>query len=767
MPNPAVMLHCSNTDCQAANPLDGKFCHRCRTPLVKRYLRALGEAMGADLKGKLVGDRYLVIHWPILLDTKPALSPQVLDEEIPPAIVTYLKLFPYRPHIPQAYGQLPRIQGGEAGGLWLLESGSLPESAGKSLESGQLFPDLTGAWSKASPLRQLNWLWQIAQLWQPLLSQEAASSLLDPQQLKVNGSIVVVQELQKDAADSGEPTLRQLGRLWSQWMTTAAPTLQPFFQKLCEQLRSGQIERAEVLVALLEGGLNECGASADRRYQIYAGTDTGPSRERNEDACYPMAGFEVPRTRDDDSLAIICDGVGGHEGGEIASRIAIDRVRDRLAGLRERAAVSPLSLVETIEDAVCEANDAIGERNDLEHRHERQRMGTTLVLTLARAHQMYLAHVGDSRIYLISRSGCYQMTLDDDWASWEVRLGYTCYRAAIQHYNAGALLQALGMSSSSRLRPTVNRFILDEDCVFLLCSDGLSDFDRVEQYWETEILPVLAGERSIEQGVERLIEIANRQNGHDNVTVTLVCCQVRVAARGEKTRPIALPRPREVAVPNPTQPPAEASASPTPPATAPEIAARPSRNGLRFALACAIVVLLGLGLGGLSYWLFPEVRSRLKALVGRPEPPSEPLPTAVESPPESLPTVPLEWAVGDLLQLERELVLVSQPSPDAEGTARLPLPPSTRLRVSRQQIDTDQNIWLQLQLCLPARTPVAAEQPAPLSEGWARADEAAIVSAKRLNSEASGDTCPFPSSSPAPNPASPASPTPPVEPTPE
>jgi protein phosphatase len=109
----------------------------------------------------------------------------------------------------------------------------------------------------------------------------------------------------------------------------------------------------------------------------------------------------------------------------------------------------------------------------------------------------------------------------------EVRLGYALYREALQHSGSGSLVQALGMSKSGSLHPTSQRFIVDEDAVFLLTSDGLSDFDRVEECWDTEILPILTGETNIEDVAPRLIEIANTKNGHDNVTIALVHYQVR------------------------------------------------------------------------------------------------------------------------------------------------------------------------------------------------------------------------------------------------
>ncbi|MFM8003468.1 MAG: PP2C family protein-serine/threonine phosphatase, partial [Dolichospermum sp.] len=184
-------------------------------------------------------------------------------------------------------------------------------------------------------------------------------------------------------------------------------------------------------------------------------------------------------------------------------------------------------LFSNLEQAVATANDKISDQNDREHRQGRQRMGTTVVMALHKGHEMYITHVGDSRAYWITRHNCHQVTLDDDVASREVRLGYALYREALQHSGSGSLIQALGMSKSSSLHPTSQRFIIDEDAVFLVTSDGLSDFDRVEECWETEILPLLSGKTSIENVGKRLIEVANKRNGHDNVTIALVHFDVK------------------------------------------------------------------------------------------------------------------------------------------------------------------------------------------------------------------------------------------------
>jgi protein phosphatase len=148
-------------------------------------------------------------------------------------------------------------------------------------------------------------------------------------------------------------------------------------------------------------------------------------------------------------------------------------------------------------------------------------------MTIIQGHEAYVANVGDSRVYRITRSGCQQITLDDDLATREVRLGYSVYRDALSTPGCGSLFQALGMTSSTSLHPTVHRMVVDEECIFLLCSDGLSDHNRVEQFWQQDVLPVLEGKIDLATAANRLITTANTRNGHDNVTVGLIHCRVK------------------------------------------------------------------------------------------------------------------------------------------------------------------------------------------------------------------------------------------------
>ena len=526
-------FQCSNPHCMALNDLENHFCRQCKTPLVKRYLWAMGAksntssaaniAVPSQIStkeiGSLIGERYLALSQRIFLDTKPGLIPQI-PEAIPEKISTYLQLFSCSPHTPQVYGQLDGYS------IWLLDYGTVPyNSLGKLEYPQQLVPKILSFWPEAQAIKQLNWVRQMASLWKPLLERNVASTLLDPFFIRVNGSLVQLIELKSDPQTP--PTLKELGKLWSQFAENANPMIKQMLEQLSMRLENGSISKIEQVFAVLDYSLELCSQYYDYSYQVFACSDSGPTRPNNEDAAYPDNSTPIIIKNQEISLAIVCDGVGGHEGGEIAAKETINNLRTNIEQMSfDSEHNSPGTIFKQLVRFTNDANDAICKRNDNEQRHERQRMGTTLVMSLTRNHEAYLNSVGDSRIYLVTPVGCHQVTIDDDLASREVRLGYAVYRDALQYPSAGALIQALGMRHSSALHPNIKRFIIDENCIFLLCTDGLSDFDRVEQYWRNLILPMLSGKTDIIKTVKTLVRIANERNGHDNATVALVHCQI-------------------------------------------------------------------------------------------------------------------------------------------------------------------------------------------------------------------------------------------------
>ncbi|MCA2640741.1 MULTISPECIES: protein phosphatase 2C domain-containing protein [unclassified Microcystis] len=540
-------LQCQNLTCLSPNALTNRFCEKCGTPLVKRYLWMMGDWVRTYYHvGELIDNRYLVKQPQIVLDTKPAQAPQAPDE--PPSWISlYLKLLPFHLHIPQVYGYIPSPDERLNMDIWLLEYGTIPLDETGELIYPELLPTLAEVWSQASDLRQIHWLWQMAKLWHPLQKKAVVSSLLNPSLTRVNNQLLQLLELSKDEATA--PNLRDLGALWAGLMPTAAANIQDFLASLTQELESGDLDRPESLIAILDYALQHYGGGQERSYEIFTRTDTGPLREHNEDACYPPTNQAITLAHGQNPLAIVCDGIGGQEGGEIAAQLAIETLpREINRSPTTDIEVYPESHSLVLEQAIRVTNDLISQRNDQESRQERQRMGTTLVMAFAQAQEMYAAHVGDSRIYWITPHSCHQVTVDDDLASREVKLGYLLYRDAIQYPNAGALVQALGMSSATNLHPTVQRLIIDQDCVFLLCSDGLSDYDRVEQYWDSEILPLLRGEKTVTAVGESLLQLANQKNGHDNSTIALVYC--RVVPKAEPVTPLVYAQAKERIIPD-------------------------------------------------------------------------------------------------------------------------------------------------------------------------------------------------------------------------
>ncbi len=524
----AAKIICQNPECQAPNLVSNNFCAHCRTAIPKVYLWTVGEDAPTLKVGQtLMNNRYVVVSSRVLLDLKPGWQPEVV-EKVPEFIMPYLRLIGHRPHVPQVYGAIPLNRSGRrTTTLWLLEKAPIySEGLGAAL-AGKVMPEISESWKNAGSMRQLNWLWQIANLWDPMQVEGVSKTLLHPELLRVEGGLLRTIEFMPNGDNL--PKLAELGKIWKQWQKHARIGIAQVLERVCNQLAKEEITTATQLIATLDESLRTVGQKQFLNCNYLTLSHTGPTRAQNEDSCYPASGDPLyQNTGYDLSLAIVCDGVGGHQGGEIASSLAIDTIQRRITTVLDKPENRyPDSITIQIENSTCVANDQISLRNDSENRQERERMGTTMVMALVHGHEAYIAHIGDSRVYRITRTGCHQMTLDDDLATREVRLSGILYREALGMSSSGSLFQALGMNSSTALHPNIRRMIVDEECIFLLCSDGVSDRDRVEQYWQKEILPVLEGKVDLATACQRTINMANTYNGHDNATIALVHCQVK------------------------------------------------------------------------------------------------------------------------------------------------------------------------------------------------------------------------------------------------
>jgi protein phosphatase len=537
------LIQCPNPDCLYAENLLGRpLCDRCQTPLVYRYLWAVGVGADQIPSGTVVGDRYNVIAPRVWLDTQPASSPHTLPD-LPDIALPYLRLFPQRLHIPVVYGFVQPAGGSPA--IMLLENVPLDDR-------GQFFPSLQLAWARTAAVRQVYWLWQILQLWASLSEVNAVASLLVPDNLRVEGWRVRLRELllnhqQVDGEEPLDPSFKTFVKVWLGLTEQAQPPVFKPLKDIFYQMQMAE-DSASGLAAIL-GSLNQLllaqAAQLPLRLQIAGATTSGPQRTHNEDACYPITVGAPPQSHDPlvPNLAIVCDGIGGHAGGEVASQLAVRsfqlQVLALLAEVTEQPDLtSPDVVTEQLQAIVRVVNNLIAERNNQQGRESRQRMGTTLVMALqlpqtlstpmgaGNTHELYLIHLGDSRAYWLTPHYCHLLTVDDDVASREVRMGRSLYWEAQKRPDAGALTQAIGTRDSDAIDPTVQRFIIEEDGLLLLCSDGLSDGDRVEQTWRDLTPSVFKSELSLEAATEFLINLANEQSGHDNTSVVMIQCQV-------------------------------------------------------------------------------------------------------------------------------------------------------------------------------------------------------------------------------------------------
>ncbi|MEL7070491.1 MAG: serine/threonine phosphatase [Cyanobacteria bacterium J06581_3] len=264
-------------------------------------------------------------------------------------------------------------------------------------------------------------------------------------------------------------------------------------------------------------------------------TDVGRQRDHNED-CFLIA-RESQNYSDNTGqqtqvhgLYILCDGMGGHDGGEVASQLAAQTLSDYfrthwpVAAPGETASLLPDEA--TVIEGVKLANQAIFEVNEKEQRAGHERMGTTLVMVLLQGTSAVVAHVGDSRLYQHARRlGLRQVTADHEVGQREILRGVDP-EMAYARPDAYQLTQALGPRGSQELEPSVSYMSFTEDTLLLLCSDGLSDSDLVEDYLETHIDPLLRSKKALAVGVNDLIELGNEVNGHDNITAIAIRLEV-------------------------------------------------------------------------------------------------------------------------------------------------------------------------------------------------------------------------------------------------
>ena len=228
--------------------------------------------------------------------------------------------------------------------------------------------------------------------------------------------------------------------------------------------------------------------------KAYGATNVGKVRKNNEDA------FIILEEKD---IYLLADGMGGHLGGEYASTMAVKDLKDLLSQAQDKEAITR---------AIQEVNERIYDKS-LEDENLAG-MGTTLSMIYILGKELYYANIGDSRIYRVQNKKLEQLTVDDSYVNYLVEVGAISQEQAKDHPKKNVLLKALG--TTKEIDIFVQSLTWEEDDIYLLCSDGLTNMLE-----EEEILKIISSSDP-KTGVEKLINRALEHGGKDNITVIVL-----------------------------------------------------------------------------------------------------------------------------------------------------------------------------------------------------------------------------------------------------
>jgi protein phosphatase len=242
-------------------------------------------------------------------------------------------------------------------------------------------------------------------------------------------------------------------------------------------------------------------------------SDVGRKRSANEDSYYADG---------DLNLFVVADGMGGHAAGEVASKVAVESIQDFVRNTSNDKDITwPYEFDETLSMAGNRIKSAIqtAHAKVLEvtsQKKEYQGMATTVVSILVENSKAQVAHVGDSRAYLVREGKLIQLTSDHSWVNEQLRTGAITSQQARNHPYRNIVTRALGGPNPVDVDVTEEE--MQNGDIILLCSDGLNTMISDDQ-----ILEIISGNQDdLDKACQELINTANQNGGEDNVTAILV-----------------------------------------------------------------------------------------------------------------------------------------------------------------------------------------------------------------------------------------------------
>ena len=239
--------------------------------------------------------------------------------------------------------------------------------------------------------------------------------------------------------------------------------------------------------------------------KAYAKSDVGKVREINEDAFY------ISNSLDEVQLYMLADGMGGYNGGEIASKLAIQSAKNYIENNFKEIEKDKDSIIQLIGSSIEYANMVVYEKS--KENKELSGMGTTLEVCLIYNNRAFIGHVGDSRIYRIRKDFMRKLTQDHSYVQKLVKDGTIAQEEAAHHPQKNMLMKALGCNAFVEPDVMVKGFLKDD--ILIMNSDGLTNLVSQEEIFKE-------AKKNIEQATKNLVQMANDNGGYDNITVIII-----------------------------------------------------------------------------------------------------------------------------------------------------------------------------------------------------------------------------------------------------
>lgn len=256
---------------------------------------------------------------------------------------------------------------------------------------------------------------------------------------------------------------------------------------------------------------------------VAALSHSGMAGKNNEDR-YAVASYTVSAEDPRPVLfAVVADGIGGHRAGEVAAELAVNYISQ---GVAESNGSDPLHIME---NAIQDASQAVAAHSA--SKPEQEGMGATCACVWITDHSLYVAHVGDSRIYLLRGGRIHKLTVDHTWVQEAIEKGILEPEHARDHPNVHVIRRYVGSVQLPQVdfRLQLQEGEDDQQALanqglelqpgdrILICTDGLTDL-----VWDDEIQRIVHDRPNVKSAVEALVEAANGRGGHDNITAVLI-----------------------------------------------------------------------------------------------------------------------------------------------------------------------------------------------------------------------------------------------------